>query len=822
MKSLRNRLRILAVVMALTLLSASAPGYGHAQSEPAIDAAMRAEVIEGALKALNDSYVFPEVARKMEQAIRERVTRKEYDNFTSAGEFARALTDHLQEVSHDKHLRVILSAGSRFGAGQDQQRLMASKRNYGFEKVERMSGNIGYLDLRGFEPTGPANETATAAMNFLANTDALIFDLRQNGGGSPEMIAFLSSYLFDKRTHLNDIYNRPANSTREFWTQESVSGRHYGVKPVYVLTSNRTFSAAEEFTYNLKNLKRATIIGETTGGGAHPVQAQPIGKLFIITVPFARSINPITKTNWEGTGVRPDVEVAADKALKVAHLAALKSVQPTVTDTQLAGQLKTLIEGLQKEVGDVAVPVAAPAPQTTQPSPASTVPAQEARLPDTPAGRTLGKFIVAFNIGKLEAMEQFHKESGGDEGNAEQDMGFYQQSGGLKLHSVVKSSDHEITALVQAKKDDRWLNFSIGVEQQAPHAITDIRIQPASGPASGPASVPGEKKEENQSSATPRPGKRSEAELLKVVNALVDKGVADDSFSGVVMIAKDGKPIFERAVGLADKTKNTSNRVDTRFNLGSINKVFTQVAIQQLVEAGKLSLDNKLGKYLPDYPNQDAREKVTIKHLLNMQSGIGDFFGPKFQATPKNKIRTINDYLPLFAGEPLKFEPGTSQSYSNGGYIVLGAIIEKVTGRSYYDYVREHIYKPAGMANTDSYEADAVVANLARGYTRRGDEAGKLVDNISTRPGRGSSAGGGYSTTEDLLKFSLAIRDHKLLSAEHSRRFGGLGVAGGAPGINAALETGVSGGYTIIVLSNYDPPSAEAMSEEIRKLIGRE
>ncbi len=463
------------------------------------------------------------------------------------------------------------------------------------------------------------------------------------------------------------------------------------------------------------------------------------------------------------------------------------------------------------EVSDIAVRVMAPASQTTQPSPVSTVPAQEVKLPDTPAGCMLGKFIAAFNTGKLEVMKQFHKEWGGDDGNAEQDMGFYQQSGGLKLHSIVKSSDHEITALVQAKKDDRWLNFSIGVEQQAPHAITDIRIQPASGP--------GEKKEENQSSATPRPGKTSGAELLKAVTALVDKGVADDSFSGVVMIAKGGKPIFERAVGLADKAKNTSNRMDTKFNLGSINKVFTQVAIQQLVEAGKLTLDDKLGKYLPDYPNQDAREKVTIKHLLNMQSGIGDFFGPKFQATPKNRIRTINDYLPLFAGEPLKFEPGTSRSYSNGGYIVLGAIIEKVTGRSYYDYVREHIYKPAGMANTDSYETDAAVANLARGYTQRGNEAGKLVDNTSTRPGRGSSAGGGYSTAEDLLKFTIAIRDHKLLSAENSRKFGGLGVAGGAPGINAALETGASG-YTIIVLSNYDPPSAEEMSKQIRTLLG--
>ncbi|MGH9799112.1 MAG: S41 family peptidase, partial [Blastocatellia bacterium] len=292
----------------------------------AIDAATRAEVIEGAIKALNDAYVFPEVARKMEQAIRGRAQRKEYDSVIDAGTFARLLTDHLQEVSHDKHLRVVLSDASRFGMNQQQQREMAVKRNFGFEKAERLSGNIGYLDLRGFEPAGLAGDTTTAAMNFLANTDALIFDLRQNGGGTPEMVALLSSYLFDKRTHLNSIYNRTTNSTRDFWTDEKVAGKHYGNKPVFVLTSNRTFSAAEEFTYNLQSLKRATIIGEITGGGAHPVQPRQLGKLFTITVPFARSINPITKTNWEGTGVKPDVAVPADKALKVAHLAALKAI----------------------------------------------------------------------------------------------------------------------------------------------------------------------------------------------------------------------------------------------------------------------------------------------------------------------------------------------------------------------------------------------------------------------------------------------------------------------------------------------------------------
>jgi CubicO group peptidase (beta-lactamase class C family) len=261
------------------------------------------------------------------------------------------------------------------------------------------------------------------------------------------------------------------------------------------------------------------------------------------------------------------------------------------------------------------------------------------------------------------------------------------------------------------------------------------------------------------------------------------------------------------------------NRLDTKFNLGSINKIFTQIAIQQLVEQSKLSLDDTLGKHLPDYPNKQAAEKVTIKHLLNMQSGIGDFFGPKYEATPKNRIRSIKDYLPLFADQPLLFEPGSDRRYSNGGYVVLGAIIERITGQSYYDYVREHIFKPAGMNDTDSYEVEAVVPNLATGYIR--NESGARISNVYTKPARGSSAGGGYSTAEDLLKFSLALQVGKLLQANNANRMlgGGLGVAGGAPGIAAELEIDRASGYTIIVLSNYDQPSAADLSKQIRQWI---
>jgi CubicO group peptidase (beta-lactamase class C family) len=376
---------------------------------------------------------------------------------------------------------------------------------------------------------------------------------------------------------------------------------------------------------------------------------------------------------------------------------------------------------------------------------------------------------------------------------------------------VTRSSQFEIEVLTQTRSDGKWLSFGIGVEQQAPHAIMEIRVRPTSGPPEkGGPNGP-------RRDAEAEVGKSlSEAEMLAQVNAMLDKRVSEDSFSGVVWVAKNNKPIFRRAVGMANKGYAVPNREDTKFNLGSINKIFTRVAITQLVEQGKISLEDTIGQRLPDYPNKDAAAKVRIKHLLEMQSGIGDFFGPKFDATPKNRIRSISDYMALFADQPLKFEPGSNSAYSNGGYIALGAIIEKVTGQSYYDYVREHIFNPAGMENSDYYEVDKPTDNLATGYHR--DAGGARTSNVYLQPARGSSAGGGYSTAEDLLKFSIALQSGKLLGPENSKKIGGrLGIAGGSPGVNAVLESGSKGGYTVIVLSNYDPPSAEEVSKEIRR-----
>lgn len=300
-----------------------------------IDAAARAGAVAGAAALLDTFYVFPAVAKRMGDSLRARLARKEYDAYTNGVMFATRLNDDLVGIAHDKHLRVNYSAEPipadkprRAGAPppapspQDSARArdFLMKMNCGFVKSDVLPGNVGYLKFNMFADTDFCAPTAAEAMTKLAGTRALIIDLRDNGGGSPGMVAFLSSYLFDRRTHLNDLWTRRTNETKQFWTRDTVPGRRFGgTKPVYVLTSARTFSGAEEFTYNLKNLKRATIIGEVTGGGAHPVAGHRIDEHFMIGVPFARAINPITHTNWEGIGVKPDIAVPAKEALETAR-----------------------------------------------------------------------------------------------------------------------------------------------------------------------------------------------------------------------------------------------------------------------------------------------------------------------------------------------------------------------------------------------------------------------------------------------------------------------------------------------------------------------
>jgi retinol-binding protein 3 len=328
---------------ALLLLPGASRAQGPDAGEP-VDAAARAKIVNSVSAALNEHYVFPEVARKMEASLRQKLKAGAYDKLAHSAELAAAMTRDLREVSKDKHLRIhyapVMPPGMDPNAPKDpaarERRLreLASE-NFLFEKVERLSGNVGYLDLRGFIDAELAGETAISAMNFLANSDAVIIDLRKNGGGEPSMIQLLTSYFFEEPTQLSGFFVRKGNTTQQFWTSAHVAGKRMTGVPLYVLTSQRTFSAAEAFAYDLKSLKRATVVGETTGGGAHPVEPHFLADVHLLAfIPFGRAVNPITGTNWEGTGVTPDIQVPADQALAAAHRDALKKLQDKAQDAE--------------------------------------------------------------------------------------------------------------------------------------------------------------------------------------------------------------------------------------------------------------------------------------------------------------------------------------------------------------------------------------------------------------------------------------------------------------------------------------------------------
>jgi retinol-binding protein 3 len=327
-------------------------------TDSSLDSTARATLIDSLIQKLHDNYIFPDVAQQMDAAIRAKAGSGAYDDLTTLEDLCKRLTEDLQEVSHDKHLRLFYHAEPEPNDEPDQPtpeqieefRYAMSLLNFGFARVERLPGNIGYLDLRGFFPARFGGEAAVAAMNLLAHTGALIVDLRRNDGGDPEMIALITSYLFDQMTNLNNMYWREGDRTQQFWTLPYVPGRRYGgSKPVYVLTSSQTFSGAEEFAYNLKNLKRATIIGEVTGGGAHPVGGFAITPHVGARIPVGRAVNPISGTNWEGTGVTPDIAMPQEEALRTAQILALRHVLEQAGEHP-AGPLADLVQEAQAEL----------------------------------------------------------------------------------------------------------------------------------------------------------------------------------------------------------------------------------------------------------------------------------------------------------------------------------------------------------------------------------------------------------------------------------------------------------------------------------------
>lgn len=459
-------------------------------------------------------------------------------------------------------------------------------------------------------------------------------------------------------------------------------------------------------------------------------------------------------------------------------------------------------------------------------------PARAASPPDTPQGRRMAALITAFDTGTPEALRSFITANFAASAQSQIPLedriqrlgGMAKEIGPLEFHGLLRADGPEVAFLARSKRSGEWLDIGMMLEPGPAFGILGLKFEQSDGPG-----VVAEKPLGSDAAVA--------AAAAKFLRARADEG----KFSGVALVAKDGKPFFFEAYGLANRDFGIANRTDTKFNLGSINKIFTQTAIAQLAASGKLSLSDTVRKLLPDYPSPVA-DRITVQQLLTMSSGLGDFFGPRYDATPKSKLRSLSDYLPLFVNEPLLFEPGTSRKYSNAGYIVLGLIIEKVSGQDYYDYVREHIYRPAGMKNTDADPLDTVVSNRAVGYTSEDDDGKPLSGppraNIYALPARSSSAGGGNSTAADMLAFDTAMRHDRLLppawtdwfytdksvppaaGAKGGKRSGGGGFAGGTSGVNAALETDIDSGYTIVVLSNLDPPSAETVMKKLRQWLG--
>jgi CubicO group peptidase (beta-lactamase class C family) len=330
----------------------------------------------------------------------------------------------------------------------------------------------------------------------------------------------------------------------------------------------------------------------------------------------------------------------------------------------------------------------------------------------------------------------------------------------------------------------------------------------------------------------------NEDQAVAALRTEIDRRVAVDAFSGAVMVTKNGKTIFSGAYGLADREKKTKNQLDTQFRIGSMNKMFTAVSTLQLVQNGKLKLTGTVGEYLPDYPNKDLARKVTVHHLLTHTGGTGDFFGPEFDKH-RLELRTLEDYVKLYGARGLEFEPGSKWDYSNYGFLLLGVIVQKVSAQDYYDYVRQHVFAPSGMTSTDSLPEDQSVANRSIGYTKRGGSE-SWRPNTDTLPYRGTSAGGGYSTVEDLQRFAEALTSHKLLDAHYTEMLttgkvdtgggdkyaygfmdqisGGVrsyGHGGGAPGMNGDLTIYPQSGYVVSVLANIDPPAAQRIADFI-------
>lgn len=445
-------------------------------------------------------------------------------------------------------------------------------------------------------------------------------------------------------------------------------------------------------------------------------------------------------------------------------------------------------------------------------------------LPGSETGRRAAAYFEAFNAGE-EAMRQFIETNVAKEDLArrslEERLGDYRQMRGehrsLTPERLVGEREGELQVIARTGTGGR-LDLTFLFDAAPPHSLRGIRVMDT-GPGGG--------EPEADLPSTPLP----DDQAVAAWGAYLDSLAGADQFSGAALLVKGEETLFRQAYGHASRANRTPNRTDTKFNLGSINKIFTRVAIAQLVAQGKVKLDETIDRWLPDYPKAVA-SRVTVRHLLDHRGGVADIFGDAYDRADKRKLRTVADWIPLFRDVPLAFEPGARQAYSNGGYVLLGAIVERASGEDYFAYIRRHVTGPLGMKDTDHYADDETIANRAMGYTKHRDAGGTpdaagYAANTESRPMRGSPAGGGYSTLDDLLAFTRAIRSGTLVPASLAKDFPdlrpagepGIGIGGGAPGINAAVE--MNGPYTIIVLANLDPPAAGGAAQVLRQWLPR-
>ncbi len=460
-------------------------------------------------------------------------------------------------------------------------------------------------------------------------------------------------------------------------------------------------------------------------------------------------------------------------------------------------------------------------------------------IPETPAGKLLTDFLTAFNSGERATLKAFVANNLEGPPNdpsfvdniTDQDLRLYDQSHGFTVRKIRESSSAVIKALAQAKSTGAWMEITIFVTAQPPDYVKAVPPYHIVGLGLGDIETPVEFLAQHKLTAT---------QIRAKVDSLLNALVATDAFSGTVYVAQNGKPIYARAFGLANKGWKAPNRIDTRFNLASITKMFTAVAVAQLVEQGKLSYSDTVGKILPDYPNKEVAQKVTLHHLLSHTSGLinGRSLVEKTPQSPT--VRTIAEMVTPFENEPLSFPPGQQFDYSNAGFILLGAIIERASGQSYYDYVREHVFKSAGMAHTDFYELDADPPNLATGFMDGPN--GTRLDNIFEVGVKGSPAGGAYSTGADMTRFHMALIRHQLLSEQslatlwagvteqpergaeygygaYIEHYNGTRIVwhgGGWKGVTNQFDLYPELGYTVVILSNYDDDPA-AIANKLRE-----